>query len=155
MPYGDEEEPIPGDAADPSTRPPDCTCEPTDKKACKLIIAECTAANDCPRGWTCEDNPTGSCWADANGNSGCEPADPPKYCAPPYASLATDGRGIAGEGANAGGSDSSDGSVKPPTGTGKGSNDDGGCSLSRTPGSRALAWALMILGGLGLVRRRR
>jgi hypothetical protein len=155
MPYGNEE-PLPSAAGDPMAQPSDCICEPTDTKACELVITECAEANDCQSGWTCEDNPSGVCWADANGNSGCEPADPPRYCVPPYASIVGDGRGTAGEGTNAGGSNGSDGTVEPPTvSPGKASNDDGGCSLGGAPGSGSRAWTLVILGVLGLVHRRR
>lgn len=129
------------DAGAPSEPPPDCVCTPTNTKTCKLVEVACNTASDCPAGFTCEDNPSGTCWASSDGTSGCDTPDPAKICAPPYTDLV---RGV-GHAADAGGelgipTDSTGtGAPEPPKGdsggTGPvGSNPDPG-SGGQTSGS--------------------
>lgn len=112
--------------------PPTCTCTPTDVKTCKLTVVACSTASDCPAGFTCEDNPSGSCWASSDGSTGCDTPDPAKICAPPYTDLLNGG----GRGVDAGGEvgvgtplPSTDPSA--PTGTG-GATGSGGATTGST-----------------------
>lgn len=151
-------------APTPSGTPPDrvpesCTCEPAGTKACVATQVACAADSDCPSAWSCRDNPSGACWADSNGNTGCTTADPAKLCFPPFSDLVSGG----GNGAVA-----TDGSGLPTTpkgdpGSGTPEVDqvagsaDGGCSIgngrSGTQGE-LLALGLALGAALGLRRRR-
>jgi MYXO-CTERM domain-containing protein len=73
---------------------------------CQVIEQACEADSDCPERWTCEENPEGVCWAGPDGAMGCEPADPPLLCRPPYYDLG--GYPVRGE---------DDASGNPSTGT--------------------------------------
>jgi hypothetical protein len=75
--------------------PPDCTCEATKEKYCKVIEVVCRADSDCPRSFTCKQSyevASGpACFVPANGDGGtCGAALPPVNvyrCVPPYESL--------------------------------------------------------------------
>jgi len=149
--------------------PSECTCTPTGENFCQVTVVACDAASDCPAGWSCGENPEGSCWSGPEG-SGCEPADPAMLCVPPYDDVTGGGRG---GGSDLGGEESPSGSpdggiITPPTSTGTGGNggqqvDDnnlpepqaGGCSLGHAPGSNASALAAFVLSALGLIAARR
>lgn len=150
--------------------PPVVTCEPSGVFSCVAIEVACTTDSDCVSGWSCRDNPEGVCWSGPNGEQGCSPADPPKLCVPPHASVPTGGP--RGEGTNIGGPGiSNPASGQPPAspqGPGSApapeSPDDfldtpatqGGCAM--TPGrSGSSGIALLVLSlasVLGLRRRR-
>lgn len=138
-----------GSAGDPGGDPapppeptePDCTCEKTGEFYCKLVETTCTSADECPDGFTCEDNPedvvcsrpamtdpagTGGAAGGADGGvagsaSGDTPEDPcgmttapEKVCLPPYwnTGFGVGGGGVAELGAAA------DGSANMATGAG-------------------------------------
>jgi hypothetical protein len=74
-------------AADPGF---ECHVEPTGTFACVLEELPCSTHADCPEGLECKASYTsGGCWADSEGNMGCEePAVGPSYCQPPsYAGM--------------------------------------------------------------------
>lgn len=148
----------------PSSEPreePVVSCEPTGIFACVARVKACTSDTDCESGWTCGDNPNGVCWSRADGQTGCEPADPPKLCSPPYSDLSGYGgtRGVATQG-------EFDASVEPPTvapgnaavGSPGSSSSwaSGGCALHATPSpsSGLTLLALGLAAALGLRRRR-
>ena len=87
---GDDEavaEPPPEDVegeVEPPIAESECGCELTGESHCEMIEVACESDADCLPGWTCEENPMGVCWADSEGNTGCEPADPPYLCLPGY-----------------------------------------------------------------------
>lgn len=171
VPADDEARPADGGATPP---PPECTCTPTGENFCQVTTKACnsvTVASDCPAGWTCGENPEGSCWSGPSG-SGCEPADPAMICIPPYADVTGGGRG---EGSDSGSGEvpagNPDGGTPPPTsssggtgGTGQLVDDNelsepqaGGCSLGHVPARNGSALAALVLSALGFiaVRRRR
>lgn len=125
--------------------PPECVCTPSKTKACKLVEVGCNAASDCPAGFTCEDNPSGSCWASSDGSSGCDVPDPAKICAPPYTDLvngagrAEDGGGELGVPTGSTGT----GAPEPPKGgsgdgnSGTGGGSTGGSNSSAGSGAQA------------------
>jgi MYXO-CTERM domain-containing protein len=124
-----------GDVAEPPAPDESCGCEPTGEFACEAVETACSQDSDCPADWTCEDNPMGVCWADANGNSGCTPADPAKLCQPPYSDLGggyVDARGEGTSDGTTGGDiavdDTGSNSPEPPKAA------DGDASGSATSG---------------------
>ncbi len=81
-----DEAPPPDGSEDPATSElvrEDCGCVEADTGWCQLSETACEEDADCPDSWTCQDNPEGACWADSEGNTGCEPADPERICMPP------------------------------------------------------------------------
>ncbi|HTQ07979.1 MAG TPA: hypothetical protein VMI54_29200 [Polyangiaceae bacterium] len=179
----------PADAGAPmdagTTPPPDCSCQPNGTKACNLKTVACNADSDCPSGFTCGDNPNGTCFADANGNSGCS-ADPAMICLPPWAHLVSTsnfakdasapgststglGSGSSGSGSASSGSGStSSGSSVPPTASSAegsaantpaqsntASDDGGGCSIGRAPRQLGASFGFAALAALGLAAARR
>jgi len=166
-------EPAPGARA-PSPAPvdpdadPSCVCEPSGQKSCEVVETACATNAECAAGWTCQDNPEGVCWADANGQTGCTPADPARLCAPPYSNLPVaggfgEGRPTTGGIPANGGPQSGDGGGLPASGQseedGAGAQaSGGGCSISAVPKTDAspLAWLGVALGAaVGLRRRAR
>jgi len=172
------------DAGTPSTEPPpECVCTSSKTKTCRLVEVGCNAASDCPAGFTCEDNPSGSCWASSDGSSGCDVPDPAKICAPPY----TDLIGGVGRAQDSGGElGVPTGAPEPPksgsgdgnssTGGGTAGGDDphaadpsqdpeettvvthGGCAIANAPDATTASYGLVALGLAGLFgawRRRR
>jgi len=170
--------PVPSD-------PPECTCTPSGVKACKLTVVGCAAASDCPSGFTCEDNPSGSCWASSDGSSGCDVPDPAKICAPPYTDL-LDGARADDAGGELGipGSNTDPSDPEPPKGSatggsgatgGNGATDGnnvpaehasdnasgrdvvthGGCAIASTPRTSNVGYGLLALGLAGLFGARR
>lgn len=79
----------------PAPLPPDCTCEPTKEKYCKVIEVACRADSDCPTSFTCKQSYEAAsvpdCFAPANGDGGtCGAALPPVNvyrCVPPFQNL--------------------------------------------------------------------
>ncbi len=69
----------------------ECTGTLTGQFACKLQLIACTTAAGCPAGFTCLENPSGSCSSSSTGESSCTVADPPMLCMPPYADLVSRG----------------------------------------------------------------
>jgi MYXO-CTERM domain-containing protein len=154
----------------PSTPESSCTCEPSGVKTCEMIEVACTVDADCASGWTCQDNPEGVCWATSTGESGCTPADPPRYCVPPGWAVARDAATLGVQTTVATGESGSNASTPPSaasptpaapaapaatTPTAPATEAGGGCSTAPTPGS---AWSWMVLGLgalLGLRRRQR
>jgi hypothetical protein len=145
--------------------PPDSgvTCEPSGVKACVVIERACSADDQCPSGWSCEDNPDGVCWAKPDGSSGCEPADPAKLCLPPYRDLGGGGYGEE----TSGGTVTPDGSTSPPgnpasAGPGEApvpngelaadqaslDSESSGCSMAALPGGSASGAGLSVFGAL-------
>jgi hypothetical protein len=152
--------PTPSASSTPPDRvPEDCSCEPTGTKACEAVRTACAADGDCPSGWSCRDNPEGSCSADSNGNSGCTPADPAKLCFPPFSDLLAGGDGgIATNGAGTPRDPKGDSGIGTPESADANANDSGGCSM--TTGSRPgrntglLALCTALGAALGMARRR-
>jgi MYXO-CTERM domain-containing protein len=172
---GDPAPPADDSGATPDGGAPDCTCQPSDRKSCSVKIVACSVDEGCPAGWTCGDNPSGSCWASSDGSSGCTPAEPAKICVPPYADVIGGGRGVAED---SGGSGTVTGGVgetpEPPKGSDDGSganadplspsadddtggSDSDGCAIGHTPGSwhATIGFAALALAGLFGARRRR
>ncbi|HWA77987.1 MAG TPA: hypothetical protein VG937_36885 [Polyangiaceae bacterium] len=151
--------PTPSASSTPPDRvPEDCSCEPSGTKACEAARVACAADSDCPSGWSCRDNPEGTCWADSNGNSGCAPADPAKLCFPPYSDLVGGGgRGIATDGAGVPTNPKGDSGSGAPESSAANGNDSGGCSLGGSPpgsGAGLLGLCTALGAALGLARRR-
>lgn len=149
----DAAEPAPGAPAAPA----ECTCAPTGQKACVATQVACANEAQCPSGWSCRDNPEGSCWADSNGNTGCTPADPAKLCMPPFSDVLA-GSGV-GTTTNAEGSPLPTAPGKASAADASGSSADaGGCSVGRAHGGATrdgLAWLLALAAAVGLSRRAR
>lgn len=90
-----------GSAGEPSTDPavpgsdeggreePECGCEPTGTNHCQRLVIDCESDADCPASWSCLET-GGSCWADSEGNSGCD--EGPSRCYP----AAEPGGGVPG-----------------------------------------------------------
>jgi len=190
---GGAAEPVPADGAeapaDPDGKvppdggsellPPDgqCTCTPSGVKACKLTVVGCTTTTDCPSGLTCEENPSGTCWAKSDGTSGCDTPDPARICAPPYTDLVSGAGRADDSGGENGGSTTGTGAPEPPKSGGPpdgsgvpasvtsepaadGSHDvvtHAGCSLAGARDANARGYGLVALGLAGLfgARRRR
>jgi MYXO-CTERM domain-containing protein len=163
--------PSDGEAATPDGGAPDmseCVCSKSDRKSCSLKIVACSVDEGCPAGWTCGDNPNGSCWQSSDGSSGCS-ADPAKICLPPYAEVIGGARGAAedsggfptmtgGLGESPTPSNGDDGSSATPSAdddSGGGNSD--GCAVGRGSGSwhATFAFAALALAGLFGARRRR
>lgn len=90
--------------AAPPLPPDDCTCGPTGANYCQLQVVPCATDAECPTGWACIAGPS-SCWADSEGNSGCEPAqaqcypsNPAGYPEPPLGTPGPVGTPSSGEG---------------------------------------------------------
>ena len=154
----------------------DCFFEPSGVSACVAIEVACATDADCAEGWTCENNNEGACWASSDGSSGCDPVDPAKVCAPPYAHLGG-GRGVGEDdsGASNGGGEPTAGGGEPevpptpPKGEGDSASGDhdaasgdsdesveSGCSVSHVRGgSTGLGFLALALGALFGARRRR
>ncbi len=155
-------EPAPNDSAparekaagsEPGASAPDgCSCEPSGVKACEPRTVACVSDADCAAGWSCGDNPNGSCWANSDGEMGCTPADPPKLCIPPYSGVSDGGYGEATSGNDAPSSGNPEtASEAPPRASG-----GGGCSVA-APGASFAGAALFgfVAAALGLLRRRK
>jgi MYXO-CTERM domain-containing protein len=180
---GAESPPYPDDKVPPDggtdLLPPDgqCTCTPSGVKACKLTVVGCSTSSDCASGFTCEENPSGTCWASSDGQTGCDTPDPAKICAPPYTDLLNGaGRSLDSSGEN-GGSTTGTGAPEPPKSGGPADAGDvpasgnsapaadggetvvthGGCSLASGPTTNGMGYGLVALGLAGLfgARRRR
>jgi hypothetical protein len=157
--------PTPTPAPDVQNPPPGSgvTCEPSGVKACVVIERACSADDQCPSGWSCEDNPDGVCWAKPDGSTGCEPADPAKLCLPPYRDLGGGGYGEE----TSGGTVTPDGSTPPagnPASAGPGEgpvpnsalgtdqasldSESSGCSMVALPGGSASGAGLSVFGAL-------
>lgn len=159
------EDPIEPD--DTASEESSCVCEPG-PPACKLDITECSADADCAAGFTCEDNPEGTCWASSDGESGCTTPDPAKICMPPYIDLyggyGRDEQADSGSGP-LGGVGSGEESPTAPKGEDDAnadgdasdkSSDSGGCSIRPTSSETSFGWlGMALLAGLGMRRRRR
>lgn len=152
--------------ADDSAEPTECGSDPTGEFYCKVVETACTVDGDCPENWTCVANPNGMCWADTDGNSGCDVPDPARLCQPPYSDREYfGGLNLAGEAAGIGSATNglSDNGVPatsdgtPEAGTEPSSNEpQSGCSIGPTltgPASSASAWLLGLLAVLGIRRR--
>jgi len=150
--------------------PPECTCTPSGVKACKLTVVGCNTASDCPSGFTCENNPSGSCWASSDGSSGCDTPDPAMICAPPYTDLlggahADDSGGELGvsEPTAGGGTpeapkanDPTDGnSASAANAGGEDVVTHGGCAMASAPSESNIGYGLVALGFAGLIGARR
>lgn len=61
---------VDGGAA-PLPPPPDCSCSPSGVNRCQVQEIACETQSDCPDNWSCASRP-GVCWADSEGNTGCE-----------------------------------------------------------------------------------
>jgi hypothetical protein len=151
--------PTPSASSTPAApAPEDCSCEPTGTQACEVVRTACAADGDCPSGWSCRDNPEGSCWADSSGNSGCTPADPAKLCFPPFSDLLDGGGGaIATDGAAIPRDPKGDSGTGAPESATANGNDSGGCSIvgGGPAGSTGLLALCTALGAaLGVARRR-
>jgi MYXO-CTERM domain-containing protein len=126
-----------------------CSCEKTGAKVCELIEVACSSDADCVTGFTCEDNPDGSCTRSSDGQESCTPANPPKLCMPPYSGLSGSGAGVPTS--NRGESEGSDGDRVSDA-----PRASGGCSVVNAGSPGGFAPALAMLGlALGVARRRR
>lgn len=144
--------------------PDDCTCEPSGTNYCQMQQLNCDTDSDCPTDWTCLEGPS-SCWADSEGNSGCEQGAAqcyPSYQPGPAIPPNPGGTPPSGEGEDDGAPvPTSPGPVTtPPRGNhGGGGFAFWGCSLENTVGlaSQSSPWALLsvALGAVFLRRRRR
>jgi MYXO-CTERM domain-containing protein len=150
----------------PKPEPPSCTCTPTGVNGCTIIVTECTSADQCPDGWSCEDNPQGVACSTPDGTgtgSECGSTEPDRVCLPPYietvVGVSEDGPiyasdDNAGEQAGFG----QDPTSAPGDASGEGAAGDsgagGGCSIGG-PGAPSFGWlALFSALALGLRRRR-
>ena len=164
-----------GSAPSPDGQPvpePTCTCTSSGQFYCELQQIACTAATDCPSGWTCEQGgETGVCSRSPDGGTTCETTPPEYFCMPPYFEyLGGVPRGYD-EGSVTGGDSSGEGTTQSPSlppdtteepanpgvntvGTGSESSDGGGCGIARGTNARS-GWALGLALVLApLVRRR-
>jgi hypothetical protein len=148
------------DIAVPS--PPDCTCSPSGTFACKLQTIACNADADCPTGFSCVDNPGGTCSASSDGTTSCTPADPAKLCQPPYADLAGGVAKNASEGGDLSATATPTANVGPNGGAvDQGTGDPGsvsgsGCALIASPTGPVSKWfSLLLAVGLAFGMRRR
>lgn len=142
---GPDAPPTPETDTAPAPTPGACECEPTGEFACRLIVTACTTDDDCAEGFTCIDNREGTCSSSSDGTISCEPADPPRLCAPPYSDVFRGG-GIAGDSeSEPGKGTSAPGSAASSDDDASTSASDGGCSVASgrraTPGFVALVLA--------------
>lgn len=140
--------------------PPVVSCEPTGHFACVMVETACATDANCAAGWTCRDNPEGVCWAGPNGERGCEPADPPKLCMPPYSDLPTHGGRAtvddSGEAAAPPAGNPSNAPSVPVSGSdANGSGTSGGCSMNPvpTPPTAFGIFAIGLAAAFGFARR--
>ncbi len=160
-----------GGGSDPSP-PDDCTCEPSGTNYCQMQQLDCETDSDCPTDWSCIQGPS-SCWADSEGNSGCDesaaqcyPSNQPGPVVPPTPG----GTPTSGDGDEEGepqppapGPVSPGPVTNPPGGNHGGGGGHGtfafwGCSLDNVGlTSKTSPWALLsvALGATFLRRRRR
>lgn len=94
--------PDPGAADRAFVPPPDCACEPTPEKYCKVIETACKQDSDCPNLWTCKPSPIAiaataparaPCFVPPGDGGTCGGAgpQPPVYrCEPPYQTIDVD-----------------------------------------------------------------
>jgi hypothetical protein len=129
-PAGDRAAPaLPAPPAQP-VLPPDCGCEPTKEKYCKVIEVACRADSDCPKTFTCKQSYPGTsasgpaCIDPGNGNGdagtcGSAAFVPPPAdiyrCIPPYDGVDT-GYGGKGEGTGYPTTPTTPGNPNPTTG---------------------------------------
>lgn len=164
-----------GAAAPADMTPPDCGCPATPTKVCRLAVTACSAASDCPAGFSCEENPQGVCSTSSDGKTDCAPVDPARICAPPYTELLGSAGGGRAEDASGSpthgseppkGSDGATAGTTNPTPTDPDASSQApesssdGCSVARSPRPAAGAFglaALAVFGALGAfgARRRR
>jgi hypothetical protein len=76
----------------PDAGPCDDTVFEEEFGSCEKLPEECESDADCGEYSSCQSSGVGSCWADSDGNSGCEEPDPdaPKYCGPKTLECETD-----------------------------------------------------------------
>ncbi len=160
---GPDAPPTPESDADAGAEPTpgDCTCEPSGEFACKLVVTACGRDADCPTGFTCIDNPEGVCSSSSDGTISCEPGDPPRLCAPPYADIFGGGRGVGidDEGGEGKGTSSPTGGSSASGDDGDVANEsasDGGCNVAsgRHRGSGLVALVAMGLAAAFASRRK-
>jgi hypothetical protein len=140
---------------DPSSGEPpssEVTCAPSGTFACKLIETACDTEAECPADFVCVDNPNGTCSASSDGQTQCEPGDPPRLCAPPAVPAP-----LTGELASSNAETASAPAGLPSDDTGlTPAASEGGCTLNGAAPAGPLA--LLSTLGLGLAfsaRRRR
>lgn len=70
----------------PDAEPCDDTVYEEEFGRCVVPPTECDTDDDCGEYSACESSDVGVCWADSNGDSGCEEPDPdaPSYCVPAF-----------------------------------------------------------------------
>ncbi|MFZ5889764.1 MAG: hypothetical protein ACOY0T_01735 [Myxococcota bacterium] len=136
-----------------STPKESCSCEPSGEKACEPVEVACTSNADCAAGFTCDDNPEGTCSSSSDGQTSCTPGDPPKICTPPYTRL-FGGRATKGDSLTGGNPESGDDGAKDAATQASG----GGCSVAAAgagAGNTSLLLAIGAALGFGARRRRR
>jgi len=139
---------------DPSSGEPpssEVTCSPSGTFACKVIETACDTAADCPADFECADNPLVACSASSDGQTQCEPGDPPRVCAPPMVLPP-----VSGDLASASSAELTPTPALPDDAGGSQASAEGGCTLNGA--SPASPLALLSTLGLGLAfgaRRRR
>jgi hypothetical protein len=142
---GPDAPPTPESDTAPAPTPGACECEPTGEFACHLIVTACATDEDCAEGFTCIDNPRGTCSSSSDGTISCEPDDPPRLCAPPYSDVFRGG-GIAGDSeSEPGKGTSAPGSAASSDDDASTSASDGGCSVASGRPARGF-FALVIAG---------
>ena len=152
--------PAAGEAMDLPLLEANCECVPSELTHCQQQQIVCDGDADCPEHWSCQDNPNGVCWRDAeSGESECEPADPARLCMPPGQHW-----GMAGDTVlTTGEADPAADEAVPATG-GRSNDLDGnpfdpagGCSLTTGAPASGSGVGLMLLGLAGVLfgRRRR
>jgi hypothetical protein len=157
---------VDGGAAPPNP-PDDCSCGPTGTNYCQMKDIECDSDSDCPTDWACIQSP-GSCWADSEGNSGCESGRAQCYPSSPTPSEPPVPTDPGGTPTNGDDDMPSEPSPETPQGPGttppRGEHAGGhgrpfglwGCSVDNVVGTTTSApWALLsLVFGASFIRRR-
>lgn len=145
-------------SADDSTAPEDCSCEPSGIFHCESLVDVCSRDDDCPADFTCLDHGSVSSCASPPPTRAGEPEDLP-VCDDPEPVVTHDYRCTAPAFSGYGGptrgglgdfGDAEDAEPKAPGG----SNDGGGCALSRGRGVSSNGLIFAGLGALGLLASR-
>ena len=88
-------EPAPDEPTGADGAPPvreECSCAPTGEFHCAMNHIDCEVDADCPENWRCQVSSSGTCWADSEGNRGCDESET-RQCVPRAFDVAVDSRG--------------------------------------------------------------
>ncbi|HEY6558494.1 MAG TPA: hypothetical protein VI072_14530 [Polyangiaceae bacterium] len=147
-----------GGSADDSTLPEDCSCEPSGTFHCESLVDVCSKDDDCPADFTCVDHGIVTSCASPEPTRAGDPEDLPVCDAEPvvthdYRCTAPAFSGYGGPTRGAV-DDFGDGEEGAEPRAPAGSNDGGGCAVSRGRGVSSNGFVFAGLGALVLLASR-